>query len=176
MEIVEKKGTSCRRLVSTGFGPLIIEKSVEIWISSFVPPSKIFVWGSRRQRVPFFSTISISTKTSTWTRDWNFCRNVRNGDCRKKGDSLPKDGSVSINAVSTRFGRQNVEKCFVSALGNAGSSFQLFLRPKSSFGGACTYCKDVGWQFLHFNNRIVNDRYLFGCWTTSQWLVRPNFL
>ncbi len=31
MEIVEKKGTSCRRLV-------------EIRISSFVPPSKIFVW------------------------------------------------------------------------------------------------------------------------------------
>jgi len=44
---------------------------------------------SRRQLVPFFSTISISnisTNISRWICGWHFCRNSRNGDCRKKGD------------------------------------------------------------------------------------------
>ena len=44
------------------------------------------VKGSRRQLVPFFLTISISTNVSRWICGWHFCRNVRNGDCREKGD------------------------------------------------------------------------------------------
>ncbi len=44
----------------------------------------------RRQLVPFFSISNISTKGSTTNPNphWNVCRNVRNGDCRKK-DWLP---------------------------------------------------------------------------------------
>ena len=44
---------------------------------------------SRRQLVPFFSTISISDKSpkvSTTNPGWHFWWFVRNGDCRKKGD------------------------------------------------------------------------------------------
>ncbi len=44
---------------------------------------------SRRQLVPYFSTISIlniSTKVLTTNPGWHFCRNVQNGDRRKMGD------------------------------------------------------------------------------------------
>jgi hypothetical protein len=69
----KRRGTKDEILIfealDLGYEPL---KSIsKVCIASIVHPSKIFVWDSRRQLVPFFSTISIlnmSTNASTWIR------------------------------------------------------------------------------------------------------------
>ena len=93
---------------------------------------------SRRQLVPFFSTISIlniSTKMLTTNPGWHFCRNAQNGDCRKKkGTSCRRLSQTKILERWTKEALFKGAKNHWNVLPSKSGVHLLFIVPKSSFG------------------------------------------